>query len=274
MDGNVNFFRWGYTTPPGSTFNNHQVDYDGDHFIPQQDMSFGFYDTFLYRDTTGANPDEDIDTTFNFQPVVLSDARGWCGFPTHPLALEAMGGQVTFDFGFAAFLSDEDLIPNGGALQIVSGFEMRSYGSLELDVNVNGLDILYSASAVMNNTDPALGRDASHPWGYADPAYYNHVSFVGGGVIPSGAWVIQGPGGAWDLTVVPAGTPGAVWHNNSFAGFPFMLRADATREVLSFDESFYGPAPEIIPEPSSIVLTGSVLAGLAGVVRRKVRRDG
>jgi hypothetical protein len=283
MDGTVNFYEWAYTTPPGSTFNHHWIDRDGDHWIPRDEMAFGFYDAFLYRDTTGTNPDQDFDTRINFQPVALSDAIGWCGYTTHPLALEPMGGQVAFDVAFEVFFGDGPLVPGTGLLQVIPGFQMHSYGTLEVEVFAaqgSRGDFLYRADAVMNNTNPALGRDAAHPWGYADPDFYNHVSFMGGGAIPTGVWVFKGGGGPYDVTVAAdQGTPGtaagevradgAVWHINGFSDSAFMLRADAIRDVEWFDEEFYGPAPAIIPEPMSMALVGSGLLFLLGRRLRK-----
>jgi hypothetical protein len=78
MDGAVNFYRWAYTTPT-SNFYNMQIDRAGNYSIAREDMQFGFYDQFNYRDTTGSNPDEVFDTNINFQPYAVSDARGWCG---------------------------------------------------------------------------------------------------------------------------------------------------------------------------------------------------
>ena len=47
-------------------------------------------------------------------------------------------------------------------------------------------------------------------------------------------------------------------HNNSFGGFPFLLRADANRFVL-----------QIVPEPGSWMLIGTGLLGLLAAARRK-----
>ncbi|MEK6775296.1 MAG: dockerin type I domain-containing protein [bacterium] len=262
MDANVNFYKWGYTTVAGSAFNNMMIDYDGDYLIPKGDMHFVFYDIFRYKDMTGANPDQTFDTRINFQPFPISDAIGWCGsvLTSHPAALEPMAGQVTFDFAFEAYFPFTDLGPNGlpdpgeGSVQIVPGFIMRSYGTLEVDVKESqggAGNLHFVANAVINNTNPTLGRDASHPYGYPDPAYYNHVSFMGGGVVPGGVWVYPDGIGTHDVRVhpvqgAPGTTPGevradgAVWHMNSFAGYPFMLRADAIRYVEYFDAARYG----------------------------------
>ena len=105
MDSAVNFYKWGYTTTAGSTFNNMQIDADGDYHIARDDMSFGFYDTFEYNNVTTADPTVSVDTLIDFQPYALSDATGWCGsvMSSNPSALEAMAGQVTFDFAFDDF---------------------------------------------------------------------------------------------------------------------------------------------------------------------------
>jgi hypothetical protein len=42
MDGQVNFYRWAYTTPANSTFSSMQIDRAGNYFIRKSDMAFGF----------------------------------------------------------------------------------------------------------------------------------------------------------------------------------------------------------------------------------------
>ena len=250
MDGTVNFYKWGYTTVAGSTFNNMRIDYDGDYLVKRSDMKFMMYDTFIYKDTTGTNPDQIYATNIKFQPYALSDAIGWCGsvLASHPLALESMAGQVKFDVGFSVFLFFN---PDVGQLQIIPGFVMRSYGSLE--ISAPNINLPFKANAVVNNTDPALGHDATHPMGFVNPAYYNRVSFMGGGVVPSGAWIYPGATGPTDLRVHPVQgangssgqvrADGAVWYTNAFAGYPFLLRADGNRTVTYFDANRYGPDP-------------------------------
>jgi hypothetical protein len=266
MDSSVNLFLFGYTDAGGSAFSNHQVDGDGDHLIPKADMSFGEYDLFLYRDATGINSDQDFDTFINFEPFAMSDAGGWCVFQTHPVAAgEPMAGQVEFDFGFAVKIPDPDYGPTGpDMLQLIPGFQMRSYGTLVLDFTLptpgGPVPIYYEAHAAPNNTDPTLGRDDLNPLGVPSADFFNHVSFMGGGVIPLGVWLDpEGILGAdntatRDSTLDPdqAGLPadpgvsgeiredGAIWHANSFGGFPFMLRADALRAIDFVDNTFYG----------------------------------
>ena len=163
MDSQVNFFEWGYTTVAGSTFNNMQIDVDGDYLVRREDMDFAFYDT-LELTTSSAPAPEDyntVDTFVNFQPYALSDATGWCGsvMASNPGALEAMAGQVSFDFGFEAFFpwSVTPGVPGTGAMQIVQDFEMRSYGSLEISTTIadGGTgDFNFTSDAVVNNTNP------------------------------------------------------------------------------------------------------------------------
>lgn len=318
MDGSVNFYKWAYTTPAGSTFNNMMIDKAGNYKVARSDMNFGYYDSFTPKDkTTGAdlytNPvtgSHTWDTSINFQPYAISDAKGWCGsvLTSNPNGLAEMAGQVTFDFAFDAFLNNQ---PKGTtdapATQIVPGFIMRSYGDyvvdvtgwnppltdefgeLILDENGNpipgpvGDNMHYTGSAVGNNTNPTTGA--------LDPAFANKVSFLGGGVVPKGVWVFND--GTQDVTVAAtqgaAGTvageirgDGAAWHSNSFAGFAFLLRADAGRTL-----EFIGPtghsdyvatsaaaytsigmtAP--VPVPAAAWLLGSGLMGLVGVARRQ-----
>jgi len=291
MDGGVNFFKWGYTSPGydrqsdysaykagdysasssiGSQFNNMQIDHNGDYLVPKSDMHFGYYDSFAYRDTTGVNPDQDVATKLQFQPYAVSDAIGWCGsvMASHPNAVEPMAGQLQFDFAFDVYFAS-----NGAysSTQIAPGFEMRSYGTL--DVNVwNGTELQsFSSNAVINNTNPLTGD--------VDPAYANLVSFHGAGVLPDGVWVSAdsfnpdgsrklNPDGTWDVTVVPEGTPGAIWHANAFAGYAWILRADGIRMLDWFDPA-YGPDPQAVPEPGSLVLLASGLIGMIGFARKR-----
>ncbi len=240
MDSQTNFYKWGYTTVAGSVFSNMQIDADGDYFIARNDMNFAWYGVFDY--TWEGDPTVDPASLFNgvpngiyptnvqFQPYALSDAKGWCGsvLTSNPASLEPMGGQVTFDFGFEAFLPFTPTGDNGvwdpgeGSMQIVKDFEMRSFGSLEVDLGA----INYKADAVVNNTSPlnspvvtdangdpvmievpllnmdgtpaldanGVARTQIVPQmevgvGGVDGNYYNLVSFMGGGVVPKGVWV-------------------------------------------------------------------------------------
>lgn len=276
MDGNVNFYKWGYSTPAGSTFNNMQIDQTGNYHIAKNDMHFGYYDVFMYRDKTGANPDQVIDQSINFQPYAISDAKGWCGsvLTSNPNGLAQMAGQVTFDFAFDAFLGNDPAgNPLGsGTTQIVPGFVMRSYGDYTIDVTSGTDNQHFTGSAVINNTNPATGL--------VDANYQNQVSFLGGGVVPVAVWVLNE--GTADVQVVAAGTPGATQHFNAFGGYAFLLRADANRTLewisptghsayTATDAAAYTSigmtAP--VPVPAAVWLLGSGLVGLAGVVRRK-----
>ncbi len=269
MDAQVNFYHWGYTTPgfdrqsdytaykaknysastrPGCIFDNMLIDQDGDYFVSKSDMHFGYYDTFSYVDATGVNPPQDVVTTLSFQPYPVSDATGWCGSAllNNPTALEIMAGQLTFDFAFDVYNG-----PNRSFMgtQIAPGFQMRSYGTLTVNVQVGADTQTFSSNAVINNTYPGN----TDRWDL-DPAFINNVSFHGGGVLPDGVWVSAdsfnpdgsrklNPNGTWNVTVVPAGTPGAQWHINAFAGFAFILRADGIRLLDWYDPSHFGPDP-------------------------------
>ncbi|MDP1935994.1 MAG: PEP-CTERM sorting domain-containing protein [Hylemonella sp.] len=262
MDGQVQFYKWAYTTVGGSTFNNMTIDKAGNYFVAKNDMAFQYYDVFNYKDTAGIRADETRDTYLNFQPYAISDAKGWCGsvLASAPSALERMAGQVTFDFAFDVYLDGN---ANGSTdpdrftgTQIVPDFVMRSYG--EYSMTVNG--VTFTGSAVENNTNPLTGE--------LDSDWQNQVSFLGGGVIPVGVWVLND--GTADVTVVEEGTVGATWHDNSFAGYSFLLRADGTR-TLTFaatDWSDYTAAP--VPEPQ-VALMFAVGLGMLGAVgwRRK-----
>lgn len=288
-DGNtdtaVNFYNWGYTTVGGSVFNNMQIDVDGDYLVKRDDMQFKLYKTFEYINE-GVDPIAPEDgiyaTTIHFQPYALSDAIGWCGstMATNPGALEGMAGQVQFDFGFEVFFSWSPKDENGdypagtGSMQLISGFQMRSYGTVTLDVTLaNGgtLDTIYESSAVVNNTNPIIsninletGLKEVGGGSSVDGNYYNQVSFMGAGIIKSGVWVLVDSNAgvttkaSGDLVIsndqvlkivdgvaetmpteeIPAGTEW-MYHKNFFANYPFLMRADGIRVIEAMDYATY-----------------------------------
>lgn len=302
MDSQVNFYKWGYTTVAGSTFNNMQIDKNGNYYIQQQDMKFKFYDTFSYHDTTGVNPDEIVNTGINFQPYAISDAKGWCGsvLQSNPNSLEKMAGQVTFDFAFDVYLLDGHPGAENLSTQVVPGFVMRSYGDYKVDLTMqDGITkTVYAGNAVINNTNPLTGD--------VDPAFKNDVSFLGAGVISKGVWVtkdsydangikILNVDGTWNVKVAysdalgsvncdpsvnkTARSDGAVCFKNSFGGYGFLLRADGTRELfyinpeghsnyVATDPAAYASIAAV-PVPAAACLLGSGLIGLVGVARTR-----
>lgn len=251
MDGSVNFYRWGYTTPT-SNFNNMQIDRAGNYHIAKNDMSFGFYNEFLYNN--GTDPVETVDTGIDFQPYAISDAKGWCGsvLVSNPNGLEYMAGQVTFDFAFDATF--------GGftSTQIVPGFVMRSYGDYEVNIQRGPVTQSFLGSAVVNNTNPETGA--------LDPAYQNKVSFLGAGVVPASVWVLNA--GTADVQIVAEGTPGATLHTNVYGGYAFLLRADAERTLEYISPQGHSEYVSTVPVPPAIWLFASGLAGIAAMNRR------
>lgn len=264
MDGSVNFFMWGYTTVAGSTFNNMTIDTAGNYHIAKNDMAFQYYDVFKYNN--GTDPIQTLDSKINFQPYAVSDATGWCGsvLADDPNSLERMAGQVKFDFAFDVYF---EMVPGStpsfSSTQLVPDFVMRSYGSYEVNVVTNGgVAQVYNGSAVENNTNPETG--------VLDAAWQNDVSFLGAGVIPNGVWVLND--GTPDVQIVDAGTKGATWHGNSFAGYAFLLRADGTRELYYVNEAgwsdYASPAPEA--ETYAMMLAGLGLVGTMAARRRRL----
>jgi hypothetical protein len=297
MDGQVNFYRWGYTTPADSTFNNMQIDKNGNYFVAREDMAFGFYDYFVstWADSSGGTQ----------YPGSYDTALGWCGsvLNSNPNGLEKMAGQVTFDFAFDAYLADAPASSAGGGTQIVPDFVMRSYGNYRVDLNVGGVSTIYTGSAVINNTSPITAE--------LDPAYQNKVSFLGAGVVPKGVWVTAdsyntdgskklNPDGTWQVTVASGfslcvpGTDAAVrasdgahcWQN-SYAGYGFLMRADGSRllyeiagtageigaghsNYVATDAAAYASLAAV-PVPGAIWLFGSGLLALVGWTRARRR---
>lgn len=290
MDGQVNFNKTAYTTPT-STFDNMQIDQAGNYFVAKDDMNFGFYDTLTYNNEVEI---VDIDTDINFQPYAISDGLGWCGstMVTNPNGVESMAGQITFDFAFDAYLFDG--VPGGAnGPQLVPGFVMRSYGDYTIDVTHTSTGTLnqYQGSAVGNNMNPE--SIVAGTGGTLDADFLNKVSFLGGGVVPQFVWVtadsynadgtrVLNPDLTWNVTIVPEGTPGAVRHSNDFAGYAFLLRADAERtlewinpeghsDYVSTDAAAYASI-SAVPVPAAVWLFGSGLVAMFGFTRRNKKQ--
>lgn len=267
MDTAVNFYQWGYTTSGGSRFSNMMIDKDGDYFIAQEDMRFNLYNSFDYQQVgnalqpgdAGYVADGTYATKIAFQPYVLSDAKGWCGsvLASNPGALEAMAGQVTFDFAFDVYFQIAPGLYSYSSTEIVRDFEMRSYGDITVNVTTAGGDLQsYSARAVVNNTDPGI-NNATVDGAPVNPDYYNEVSFMGAGVLDgnnycgqlSAGWagglttdtstykfsgIIDGPTDAASCAAA-----GGEWQSHAYSGFSYILRADGIRVIEGMDYSAY-----------------------------------
>lgn len=296
MDGAVNFYKWAYTTPADSTFSNMQIDKAGNYSIAKSDMSFGYYDALNYVDAAGINPSQLFDTRINFQPYAISNARGWCGsvLNADPGGVGEMAGQVTFDFAMdvyfdnAAITGVPILADAYSSTQLIPNFVMRSYGDIAVDVTTAGGDRMrFYSSAVGNNTNPTSVVPGAG--GTLDPLYNNLVSFGGAGVVPSGAWVSADSFNSdgtkkmrtdynpttgesrqvWDVTIVAAGTPGAIWNSNAFAGYAFILRADGIRVLDYVNPAGHSAYIGTVPVPAAAWLFGSGLLGLVSIARRR-----
>lgn len=291
MDGGVNFYKWAYTTPANSTFSQMKIDTAGNYYIAKQDMSFGKYDMFYYRDATGTNPDQSFDTKINFKPYTISDAKGWCGstLVNDPNGVAQMAGQVTFDFAMDIYFETK-YGESYSSTQLVSGFVMRSYGDYTVDVTTaEGDQQLFYGHAVGNNTDPA--SIVPGVGGTLDADYHNLVSFLGAGVLPNGVWVSADSFNAdgskkmrtdynpttgestqvWDVTIVDEGTSGAVWHDNAFAGYAYVLRADGMRILDYVNPEGHSIYVAAVPEPETYAM---MLVGLGLVGAMAARRRG
>ncbi|MDH5644780.1 MAG: VPLPA-CTERM sorting domain-containing protein [Candidatus Heimdallarchaeota archaeon] len=310
MDNVITFDGWGYSMPE-SYFNNMQIDRAGNYYVPKSGMDFGFVDMFNYEDDGANVPLEPYgypqagahDTIINFQPYGISDGKGWCGSVLASGAGETaiMAGQITFDIVFDVYANDGDPSTNSNpAPQVIPGLIMRSYGSYEITTElVGGERQTFNGSAVINNTNPLSnpldenGEIIVNNNPALDAAYNNRVSFLGADVIPLGAWMsadsydefgnrVKDPiTNRWLATVVPEGTPGAVWHSNGFGGKAFLMRADGER-IVTFtggpnraDWTDYAPeyigleSLSPVPVPAAVWLFGSGLLGIACAARRR-----
>lgn len=291
MDGGVNFYKWAYTTPAGGTFSNMQIDTQGNYYIAKQNMSFVKYDMFEYRDATGANAPQSLDTRINFKPYTISDAKGWCGsvLTPDPNGVAQMAGQVTFDFAMDVYFDfgGPDIY---SSTQLVNNFVMRSYGDYVVDVATAGGDQqLFYGHAVGNNTNPA--SIVPGVGGTLDADYHNLVSFLGAGVLPAGVWVSADSFNAdgsrkmrtdynpttgestqvWDVTIVEAGTPDAKWHSNAYAGFAYVLRADGMRILDYVNPAGHSDYVATVPEAETWAMMLAGL-GLVGAMARRRRQ--
>ena len=270
MDATVNFYKWGYTTKAGSTFNNMLIDTDGDYFIAQNDMNFLRYDTYVHTGTVPEGtrfyaPDGTYYTNIAFKPYVLSNAKGWCGstLASNPGALEPMAGQVTFDFAFDVYFQTEPGVFTYSSTEIVRDFEMRSYGTISINTTnpdgSTGAQVM-SASAVVNNTSPdPLLHTMQVDGAPADSNYYNLVSFMGAGVLEKtvGQCGVLNPDfvGGSGLTdtsnlkytglidgptdETSCNTAGGTWQTHAYGGYAYILRADGIRVIEAMDYSQY-----------------------------------
>jgi len=279
VDSLTSFFDWGYSTVAGSTFNNMMIDFDGDYHIPQKDMTFKFFNIINYTQVvpdgstrTGTVADGSYKNKLAFQAYPISDAKGWCGsvLADHPNAHEAMAGQVTFDVVFDVYFRNADGSFTYWSSEITKGFQMRSFGDVTLTITSadgSGTQEM-SARAIVNNTDPTVTNQSVGPnTPVGDPSlWHNKVSFMGADVIPGGTgegdcgiltdeWVAgqRGEGvykfkslipGITDATACSAA--GGLWQTAAFAGYAYILRADADRIPDYFDVSVYGPDPMTI----------------------------
>lgn len=294
MDGAVNFYKWGYTTPANSTFNNMQIDTAGNYHVAKTDMSFQKYDVFEYRDMTGTNPNQSYDTRINFKPYTVSDAKGWCGsvLTSNPGGLAQMAGQVTFNLAMDIYFDFN--LPGGemySSTELVSGFVMRSYGDYVVNVANGAEQQFMQGSAVGNNTNPESIK--AGVGGTLDSAFQNDVSFLGAGVLSAGEWVsadsfesdgktrkmradVNATTGettmVWDVTIVDADTAGAVWHSNVYAGKAFILRADGMRILDYVSPTGHSDYVATVPEPETyaMMLIGVGLVGGMAARRRRL----
>jgi len=277
VDSLTNFYHWGYTTVAGSTFNNMFIDFDGDYHVPQEDMTFQFYNVNDYTQVIpeggsridGSIADGPYNNNLAFQPYALSDGKGWCGsvMASHPNAHEAMAGQIMFDVSFDVYFVNADGSLTYWTSEITRNFEMRSFGDVVVDITgADGIDKQeFSARAIVNNTDPSVFNQSVGPeTPVGDPdLWHNKVSFMGASVIPGAVgygicgletdeWKAgqRGAGVYRYASIIPgindqttcASTPNGVWQTSSFAGYAYILRADGIR-VPDYAAPSYGPDP-------------------------------
>lgn len=245
LDGQANLFKFAYTVGTGTQFMNMQVDKAGNYYVARRDMQWEWIDSFLYHDVV-TDETRTIDTQFNIQPYPISDAYGWCGAipPRDPNSLTPMAGQLIKDIAFDVYLGD------GGphqairpfATEVVPSFVMRSFGIYEVDVTMLSTGVRQQFTGIAKsvhqrpvdvlNEDDEVVFEAGSAVKPGDPDFelwFNRVSPFAAGVVPIGAWVINE--GTDQMQVVPVGTPGAVWHQNKFAGAAFLVRGDMERRV-------------------------------------------
>ncbi|MGH2831082.1 MAG: hypothetical protein ACRDJM_11420 [Actinomycetota bacterium] len=248
VDGSANLFKLAFTVATGTQFMNMQVDKHGNYYVARRNMQWSYIDSFVSKPVGSSGPPQVNDTQFNIKPYPISDAYGWCGAipPRDPNSLRPMAGQLIKDIAFDVFAADTgpgDAVPPF-TTEVVPSFVMRSFGLYVVDVTMHSFGGVRQRFSSMSKgvhirpvqtVDPNTNQvfpagSAVKPGDFDFQRWFNRVSPFAAGVVPLGAWVIN-EGNPEYMQVVPAGTPGAVWHQNKFAGAAFIVRGDMERRV-------------------------------------------
>lgn len=221
VDSSVNFYRWLYTTPY-SEFNSMYIDKNGNYFVNRRDMNWGFFNTFIYHDTSASGndgstqlgvdsstqlsvnllgtatldassdttltasvggADEKVTTQLQFQPYAISDATGWCGSVLASHPAALEKMSGQLKFGVAF-----DVYPT---LDGVPGDEPMPNLIPDFVARSFGtieVDVTTAYGDRQHFRSSAVTNNTVPETGEVSSDRYNKVSFHGAGVIPTGVW--------------------------------------------------------------------------------------
>ena len=206
----------------------------------QVQFDFGFEAYFPWTDLGSDGVKDPGEGAFQIVQDFSMRSYGSIEIDVSIAAPDGQGGIEYTDLNFNADAVVNNTNPLSSTVQTAANGD-----AVMIEVAVLNMD---GTPALDLNGDPRtmMVEDKRVGGGGADVDYFNEVSFMGGGVVPNGVWVrTADPSASMTndniLEVLDAddGNANTVWWRNSFAGYPFLLRADGIRVVDALDMSLY-----------------------------------